>query len=196
MKRHFLPAILVFLWVTSAFAERPGGFRIIGPGGGGAMFHPTISPHDDNTVLIACDMTGSYITHDGGRNWRMFNLRGVVNFFVFDPQDAKTMYAHATGLWRSTDYGEHWNLVYPNPSAVKGVRMDSDHSDEDIIADPDPLGAISAMAIDPANSKTLFVAAAGKETSSQEKRISPSSPALSIVIRSASEIGAIRVSIS
>ena len=70
----------------------------------------------------------------------MFNLRGVINFFVFDPQDAKTLYAHATGLWRSTDSGEHWNLVYPNPSAVKGVKMNSDHSDEDIIADPDPLG--------------------------------------------------------
>ena len=76
---------LIFLGITvvvslaSALAERPGGFRVIGPGGGGAMFNPTISPHDPNTVLISCDMTGSYITHDGGRTWRMFNLRGVVN---------------------------------------------------------------------------------------------------------------------
>jgi len=67
------------------------------------MFNPTISPHDVNTVLVSCDMTGSYITHDGGRSWRMFNLRGVVNFFVFDPKNPKTIYAHATGLWRSVD---------------------------------------------------------------------------------------------
>jgi hypothetical protein len=125
MKLRFLPVILVVVGLSSAFADRPGGFRIIGPGGGGAMFNPTISPHDINTVLISCDMTGSYVTHDGGRSWRMFNLRGVVDFFVFDPLDAKTMYAHATGLWRSTDGGENWNLVYPSPSAVKGVKMNS-----------------------------------------------------------------------
>jgi hypothetical protein len=150
--------------LTSAFADRPGDFRVIGPGGGGAMFNPTISPHDSNTVLISCDMTGSYITHDGGRTWRMFNLRGVVDFFVFDPLDPKTMYAHATGLWRSTDGGEQWNLVYPSPSSVKGVKMNSDHSDEHILADPDPLGAIAAMALDPANSQVLYAAAGAKNS--------------------------------
>ncbi len=128
------------------------------------MFNPTISPHDPNTVLISCDMTGSYITHDGGRTWRMFNLRGVVNFFAFDPLDAKTIYAHATGLWRSTDGGEQWSLVYPSPSAVKGVKMDSDHSDEQILADPDPLGMIAALAVDPSNSQVLYVAAGTKES--------------------------------
>ena len=127
------------------------------------MFNPTISPHDPKTVLISCDMTGSYITHDGGRSWRMFNLRGVVNFFVFDPLDAKTIYAHATGLWRSTDGGEQWSLVYPSPSAVKGVKMDSDHSDELILADPDPLSTIAALAVDPSNSQVLYAAAGTKD---------------------------------
>jgi len=128
------------------------------------MFNPTISPHDVNTVLISCDMTGSYVTHDGGETWRMFNLRGVVDFFVFDPLDAKTMYAHATGLWRSTDGGERWSLVYPNPAAVKGVKMNSDHADEQILADPDPLSTISALAVDPANSKILYAAAGAKQS--------------------------------
>src|SRR5579864_6855977 len=118
--------ILIFLTIsvvvclTCALAERPGGFRIIGPGGGGAMFNPTISPHDSNTVLVSCDMTGSYITHDGGRSWRMFNLRGTTRFFVFDPLDSHTMYAETIGLWRSTDDGESWKLVYPKPAAVEG----------------------------------------------------------------------------
>ncbi len=165
MKLHIFRAFLVVVCLTSAFADRPGGFRVIGPGGGGAMFHPTISPHDSNTVLVACDMTGAYITHDGGQTWRMFNLRGVVDFFAFDPRDPKTIYAHATGLWRSTDGGERWNLVYPSPSAVKGVRMNSDHSDEDILAEPDPLGTITALAIDPADSHVLYVAAGTKDIS-------------------------------
>ncbi len=124
MKLRIFPVLVILVCLTAVSAERPGDFRVIGPGGGGAMFNPTISPLDANTVLISCDMTGSYITHDGGRTWRMFNLRGVVDFFVFDPLDSKTMYAHATGLWRSTDGGEQWNLIYPSPSAVKGCATE------------------------------------------------------------------------
>ncbi len=165
MKLRYLPALLLTFCLSSAAADRPGGFRVIGPGGGGAMFNPTISPHDTNTVLISCDMTGSYITHDGGQTWRMFNLRGVVDFFVFDPVDPKTMYAHATALWRSTDGGEHWSLVYPSPSSVKEVKMNSDHADEVIVADPDPLGSIAALAVDPADSKILYAAAGTKDKS-------------------------------
>src|ERR1700744_5785910 len=138
MKGTLLRTLLVIpVLLAGAFGERPGDFRVIGPGGGGAMFHPTISPHDARTALIACDMTGAYITHDGGESWRMFNLRGDVRFFAFDPIDPHTMYTKATGLWRSTDDGESWKLVYPAPSAVKGIRRNSDHSDEDIVADPD-----------------------------------------------------------
>src|SRR5438105_9701397 len=139
--------------------SRPGDFRIIGPGGGGAMFHPTISPHDSNTVLVSCDMTGSYITHDAGKSWRMFNLRGVVQFFVFDPLDRKVIYAQSNGMWRSQNEGESWSLIYPKLSSVKGIKMSSDHSDEDLIAEPNPLGSITAMAIDPSDSRTFYVAA-------------------------------------
>ena len=146
------------LLAASAQAARPGDFRVLGPGGGGAMFHPTISPHDPQTVLVACDMTGAYITHDGGRSWRMFNLRGTVRFFAFDPKQPKVLYAGVDGLWRSTDGGESWNLVWPNPASIRSIQMNSDHADERIVAEPNPMGEIVALAIDPENSRTLFVA--------------------------------------
>src|SRR5467141_2032046 len=160
----FLPqfAIAVLL-LTNAGDSRPGDFKIIGPGGGGAMFHPTISPRDANTVLVSCDMTGSYITHDAGKSWRMLNLRGVVQFFVFDPLDRKVIYAQSNGLWRSQDEGETWRLIYPSPSSLKTIKMSSDHSDEDLIAEPNPLGEITAMAIDPSDSKTFYVAAGNRK---------------------------------
>ena len=122
------------------------------------MFNPTISPHDSQTVLVSCDMTGAYITHDGGRSWRMFNLRGTVRFFAFDPAQAKTIYAAVDGLWRSTDDGESWNLIWPKPSAIQAIQMNSDHADEQIIAKPGPLGEIVALAIDPGDSRTLYAA--------------------------------------
>ena len=154
--------ILLFALAGLAFGVRPGDFKVLGPGGGGAMFNPTVSPHDPNTVLISCDMTGAYITHDGGQSWRMFNLRGVVRFFVFDPLDPKVMYAQANGLWRSTDAGETWNLVYPKPAKIKAIVMRSDHADEKLVADPDPLGTVAAMAVDPENSKLLYAVAGDK----------------------------------
>ncbi len=155
--RLFLGALL--LVSGSGDDSRPGNFRVIGPGGGGAMFHPTVSPHDLNTILVSCDMTGAYVTHDGGKSWRMFNLRGVVEFFVFDPLDENVIYAQSNGLWRSGDRGATWNLVYPKPSSIRGVKMSSDHSDEDIIVEQNPLGSITAMAVDPADSKVFYVAA-------------------------------------
>src|SRR6266478_8488242 len=154
---------LILLVAISGGAHRPGNFEIIGPGGGGAMFHPTISPHDPNTVLLSCDMTGSYISHDGGQSWRMFSLRGVVRFFVFDPQDRNVIYAQADGLWRSRDRGDTWSLVYPKASSLKEIKMSSDHADEDLIAEPNPLGNITAMTIDPADSRIFYVVAGDKK---------------------------------
>ncbi|MBV9625687.1 MAG: hypothetical protein JOZ14_17100 [Acidobacteria bacterium] len=144
-------------------APRPGGFAVLGPGGGGAMFHPTISPLDRNTVLVSSDMTGAYITHDGGSSWRMFNLRGEVQFFVFDPTDPKTMYAGTKALWRTIDAGETWQLVYPPSDAVRAVRMNGDHAGETIVARPDPLGTIVALAVDPEDHRVLYAVAVRDE---------------------------------
>ncbi len=69
-------------------AARFDSWKVIGPGGAGGMFLPTISPHDSNIVLDHCDMTGAYISLDAGRSWRMFNLRGTVSAFAFDPEVA------------------------------------------------------------------------------------------------------------
>lgn len=158
MRRFLLYLFACMAFAVAAWTARPGGFMVLGPGGGGAMFNPTFSPHDANTALVSCDMTGAYITHDGGRSWRMFNLRGTVRFFVFDPVDPQTIYAEVHGLWRSTDGGASWKLIAPKPEAVRAIQMNSDHADEQLIADPDPLGEIAALAIDPGDPRTLWAA--------------------------------------
>jgi photosystem II stability/assembly factor-like uncharacterized protein len=123
------------------------------------MFHVTINPHDPNEVLLSCDMTGTYISHDGGHHWRMFNLRGTVRFFAFDPVTPHTLYAATNVLWRSTDDGATWRLLWPRPSTVSAISMDSDHADETVRANPNAIGQIVALAIEPADSRTLYAAA-------------------------------------
>src|SRR4051794_25272878 len=89
-----------------------------GFGGGGAMFCPAVSPFNVNFAFVACDMTGSFVTYNGGASWRMFNLRNHVNYFVFDPVDSNIVYANAVGLFKSGDRGVTWDLIYPAPKEV------------------------------------------------------------------------------
>jgi hypothetical protein len=122
------------------------------------MFLPTISPHDPKVVFVACDMTGSYLTSDGGASWRMFNLRGRTTVFAFDPVTPGTLYAYGTGLYRSTDGGLRWQLLYPAPRNVRFVAVTGDHADETLRVADGPQEGITALAVDPADSRTLYAA--------------------------------------
>jgi photosystem II stability/assembly factor-like uncharacterized protein len=148
-------------------APRFDAWKIIGPGGGGTMIAPTVSPHDPNIVVEHCDMTGAYITLDGGLSWRMFNLRAVVETFAFDPRDPKVIYAGNAALWRSDDTGRSWRMVFPDPAGRTVEHQLGDHSDYRLTsAAPDyPAGGrISAIAVDPANSSRIAVAFADGQT--------------------------------
>ena len=152
--------ILLLALIALAIAAPAAQWKIIGPGGGGAQFLPTVSPHDPKTVAVRCDMTGAYITHDAGASWRNFNLRGVVSFFVFDPVDPKTIYANALGLFRSNDSGRTWRLIYPGPAAIERVIMPDDHAGERIILKSGRSMRVTALGIHPKNSRTLYAAMA------------------------------------
>jgi len=151
-------AIVALFLGASGSSARLDSWTVLGPGGGGAQFTPTISPHNTNRVLVGCDMTGSYVSDDGGGSWRMFNLRGRTRFFEFDPSSPDTIYAQGSGLWRTTDAGKTWNLVYPAPASITGISMPDDHAGERTVTSTGPAPAITALAIDPADSRTLIAA--------------------------------------
>src|SRR5690348_5122006 len=119
-------ALSLGLWAGPA--PRADAWKVIGPGGAGGMFLPTISPHDPNIVLEHCDMTGAYISLDGGMSWRMFNLRGVVSAFAFDPRDPTIIYAGNHALWKSTDTGKTWRMMLPDPARGTVEHMRDDHA--------------------------------------------------------------------
>ena len=102
----------------------------IGFGGGGAMFLPTVDPFDPDHVILASDMTGSFVTVDNGATWRNFNLRTRVDDFEFDPSTPGRVYALNTGLYRSDDGGERWSLIYPTPAGLIEEKMTGDHADQ------------------------------------------------------------------
>jgi photosystem II stability/assembly factor-like uncharacterized protein len=145
-------------------AARFDFWKVIGPGGAGGMFLPTISPHDSNIVLEHCDMTGAYISLDAGRSWRMFNLRGTVSAFAFDPQDPKTIYAGNGALWRSRDTGRTWSMIFPDPERETTESMRDDHAAPTYTtADPayPSRQRVRHIAIDPTGSQRLYVLFSG-----------------------------------
>lgn len=146
---------------VSGQAPRFDSWKIVGPGGGGTMISPTISPHDSRLVVEHCDMTGGYITHDNGESWRMFNLRTGFEAFAFDPSNKDVIYAANVALWRSEDRGKSWSMIYPNPHKNTVEHQVGDHSDiflSSADASYPGAGEITAIAIDPHDSKRLFVA--------------------------------------
>ena len=151
-----LSLVIAAVFACAAPGPRADGWRIVGPGGGGSLFHPTVSPHDSRTALVACDMTGAYLTRDGGASWRIVNLGDAVQFFLFDPTNARVIYAKALGVFRSADGGETWTRFFPRD--VRKITMGDDHASGRIVASAQPSAEVTAMAIDPADSRSLYLA--------------------------------------
>jgi len=127
------------------------------------MVSPTISPSDPRLVVEHCDMTGGYVTTDGGGSWRMFNLRAGLSTFAFDPGNPAVIYAGNAALWRSEDKGQTWKMVFPDPTKGTKEHTWSDHAEFVITTNDTSYPAsgqeidIQAIAVDPADSNRLYL---------------------------------------
>lgn len=135
--RQFIPVSILIFAANGCTSQSPQNekskeqllsheWKVIGPGGGGGVLKPTVSPFDENFVMTHCDMTAAYVSLDGGRNWKMKNLGNVPDDFEFDPVDANTVYIATRGflhsedrgsgistLLRSDDKGVTWRIIFP-----------------------------------------------------------------------------------
>jgi photosystem II stability/assembly factor-like uncharacterized protein len=59
----------------------------------------------------------------------MFSLRSVVGAFAFDPSDARVIYAGNQALWRSSDKGRTWAMVFPDPAKNTVEHQNGDHAE-------------------------------------------------------------------
>lgn len=148
--------------------ERLDAWQIIGPGGGGTFYNPTISPFDPNLVLVSSDMTDSFITENGGRTWREFNLRTTSRFY-FDRNLKDRIYATAgaAGSFYSDDRGHTWKLFHPEPSSVNAYWYNDDEAEPSLtFTDFDGTvrvaPGIGAFAVDPDDSGVIYWVAADK----------------------------------
>ncbi len=135
-------------------------WETIGPGGGGSTFIPTFDPSDPETVLIRCDMSGAYLSRDGGQSWKLLNFPGGAQAFAIDPSDSSRLYVGAAGLHGSTDGGKTWKLLFPDPDSVSEVRNINDHASTYYVSEdnfPVGAGSIRSILVDPSESSHLVV---------------------------------------
>ncbi len=90
----------------------------LGIGGGGALFEPAISPFNSNEMLVVPDMGGIYISHNKGEQWERKNMYGTVISATYDPNREGVIYAGGSGLYRSTDNGNNFELIFPRKDDI------------------------------------------------------------------------------
>ncbi len=132
----------------------------LGIGGGGALFFPAISPHDSNEMLVVSDMGGIYISHNKGENWSRENLYGTVYAATYDPNRRGVIYAGGSGLYRSNNNGESFELIFPKKNDIIDGLTSSEggivyyYTHSKIY---DPYKYVRSILIDPEDSNHIFV---------------------------------------
>lgn len=122
--------------VADQSAPKIDGWEPIGFSGGGAMFSPAISGADPNLMMINCDMSGVYISRDGGRYWNMIHHTQLTSNIRckpgFHPKDPNVIYAPdgygGTRLKISRDQGDTWEVIAKIDGRLRGeIVCDTDN---------------------------------------------------------------------
>ena len=133
----------------------------LGPGGGGATFIPTFSHESPDNFTIRCDMTGAYITNNGGKNYHQVNFANGSSAFAYDPNKKNIIYIGGNFLHRSTDGGKTWEQLFPKKEDIVKESYFSDHASYFATVNDSLYGNkqdVTAIRIDPAYSKKMYIA--------------------------------------
>jgi photosystem II stability/assembly factor-like uncharacterized protein len=146
-------------------------WKVIGPGAGGGIFIPTISPFDTSLVFAKGDMTGDFVTYDGGLSWKSFSLMSVVQDYEYDPFDKDVIYAAGRGylydedrgsglsmLYRSKNRGKTWKVIYPDISQIMPLdKLQSNSFVPSELNNEFPDGSIDFIKADPEDSNRIYL---------------------------------------
>ena len=160
---YITPNQITMTDVTSGLTEAGSGLSedILSMGGGGMLFNPMISPYDPNLFIVSADMGGLYITHNAGEIWERKFFEIVVYTSCFDSAREGVIYAGGAGLYRSTDNGASFQMIFPNEDDVLEVHVNGEAFDIQFITQSQiyPYLPISSVIVNPDNSDNIFVAA-------------------------------------
>jgi len=100
------------------------GFDVIGIGGSGGIFTPTVHPDDPNILFVSCDMSGVYRSADSGKTWHLLHYKQISNCNCVRPtfsRDAMYWLRAPDMILVSKDKGVNWSPLTEGPSPFKGT---------------------------------------------------------------------------
>ncbi len=114
-----------------------------GPGGGGALFAPSFSPHNQNELYISCDMSEVFHSTNLGASWDLQDFRQIQG-----NRESEVRFTSSASTLFALDYTG--DLVTPSKSTDGGTTWHR------LSSDPTFGGAYSLFA-DPNNATNLIV---------------------------------------
>jgi len=107
-----------------------------GPGGGGALFAPSFSPHNTNELYVSCDMSEVFHSTNLGVTWELSDFRQIQGNresqirFTSDPSIlyALDYTADLVRPTKSTDGGASWKRLNNDPTGGESYTLFSDPS--------------------------------------------------------------------
>ncbi|MBS1910564.1 MAG: hypothetical protein JST22_01135 [Bacteroidetes bacterium] len=132
---RIMTAICLFCIGAAALQAQPAQWQPVGPGGGGALFMPSISPHNASEVYVACDMSELFHSTNGGKLWnqldfRQFQSSGTIGRIEFT-SDPAILYSlsilnDAAHPAKSTDGGATWHPLANDPTGNDAFNLIAD----------------------------------------------------------------------
>ncbi|HET8674581.1 MAG TPA: hypothetical protein VFO63_02245, partial [Blastocatellia bacterium] len=133
-----LTLVIAALFSTGTSAAPPSEWLSRGPGGGGALFAPSFSPHNPNELYISCDMSELFHSTNLGQSWRMLSFRQIqgnrqsIVRFTNDPLIRYALdYTNIAGAdlvtpSKSTDGGATWQRMSADPTGGEAYSLHVD----------------------------------------------------------------------
>ena len=124
-------------------AGPPSQWAPRGPGGGGALFAPSFSPHNQNEIYIACDMSEVFHSTNLGASWELFDFRQIQG-----NRESQVRFTSNPSILYALDYTG--DLARPSKSTDGGLtwhRLSSDPT----------FGEAYSLFADPNSASTLIV---------------------------------------
>lgn len=95
-------------------------FTPMGPGGGGGMYVPSMSPYQPGLLLVATDMGGVFRSEDGGARWKLIHFGNGLRYTQVSPPMVHfplhiAWVTERTRISMSHDHGATWATQPPGP---------------------------------------------------------------------------------
>ena len=144
----------LFLLCSCLFTVSEANWESRGIGGGGALFSPSISPHDTDELYLYCDMYDAFHSVNFGTTWNTLHFQqlqgGNITSWVQFTSDQNVLYAldfapvdgnDATTATKSTDGGSTWSHLTGDPTENEtySVFADPNRTDRVIVSSYDTL---------------------------------------------------------